>query len=682
MRFFERVSRGMAVCAMQVVLFLLTSIAGLSQQDIPALRRAVDTATADSTRIRLMLDLGALLETAQPDSALAVYERCSEIASRTGDARSQARCLLFSGIVLADKGEYARSIVFYERALPWYRKANDRKGEAAAVNNIGNSYNYMGNFRKAVENYLAAKPLMEEIGDAYSLCALTGNLADCYRQLKEPTSMLATAREAYDLAGQTGDSTEIANAGITLGTAFSLNGQADTALVLLRRSLDLGTRLNDPAIRFYASYDIADQLLKSGKAKDAMSAADSTLQYALLTQRNYNLIGAHLLRGKCLSVLKKKKPAQESFELAMSLADQDSAGAQLLDALRLLADHYEGEGNFRQALEFRNRWIVLNDSIYSANNARQMAEMRTLYETAEKDRIITRERLANAQSADKIHKQQLTMYLGGAGVICLLLVLLFVIRTLSQRRQMAQKAAELEKQKNVALELEQDLLRKQQENLKKEQESIKLRALIQGQEQERFRLGRELHDGLGGMLTAARLQLDQLAREAGNALPVEKYMGLQNLITRAGHELREVSHDLSPEGLTRLGLVEMMEQYCRRITTDATRVTFEHYGQPVALSAEREVMVYRLVQELLNNTLKHAGASDAFVTLTYGESSLTLVAEDNGRGFDVRAEIGKGKGLQTIVSRVTYLRGELDVMSTSGKGTSYTIIIPIQSAAT
>lgn len=144
-----------------------------------------------------------------------------------------------------------------------------------------------------------------------------------------------------------------------------------------------------------------------------------------------------------------------------------------------------------------------------------------------------------------------------------------------------------------------------------------------------------------------------------------------DMIDTSIKELRRVAHNMMPEMLTKFGLDEALKEYCNTVnTTKLLNVKYQSLGMNSRLDNSTEIIVYRIVQELLNNILKHAAATDAFVQLIREDNRLNVVVEDNGKGFDAAlTENSKGAGWMNIRSRVDYLKGQLDIHAESGKGT-------------
>jgi signal transduction histidine kinase len=144
-----------------------------------------------------------------------------------------------------------------------------------------------------------------------------------------------------------------------------------------------------------------------------------------------------------------------------------------------------------------------------------------------------------------------------------------------------------------------------------------------------------------------------------------------DMIDTSIRELRRVAHNMMPEMLTKFGLDEALKEYCNAInTTKQLAVKYQSVGMETRIANPIEIIIYRIVQELLNNTMKHASATEVFVQLIRQENRLNIVVEDNGKGFDTSiVKEGKGAGLVSIQSRVDYLKGQLDIHSGEGKGT-------------
>jgi signal transduction histidine kinase len=216
--------------------------------------------------------------------------------------------------------------------------------------------------------------------------------------------------------------------------------------------------------------------------------------------------------------------------------------------------------------------------------------------------------------------------------------------------------------------------------LEKDRQLVAVDSLLKGQEEERSRLAKDLHDGLGGLLSGVKFSLsnmkDNLIVTPDNMAVFERSL---DMIDTSIKELRRVAHNMMPEMLIKFGLDEALKEYCNSINaTKLVAVKYQSFGMDVRPDSSKEIIIYRIIQELLNNVLKHAAATEVLVQLMKEEKRLSVVVEDNGKGFDTAIlETNKGAGWTNIRSRVDYLQGHMDIKSEAEKGTTITIDVNI-----
>ena len=225
---------------------------------------------------------------------------------------------------------------------------------------------------------------------------------------------------------------------------------------------------------------------------------------------------------------------------------------------------------------------------------------------------------------------------------------------------------------------EKEALLKQErvDNLLKEQELVSIDAMIEGQEKERQRVANELHDDLGSLMATIKLHFD-------NSKVSKKDPALQNaqkLLEEAYQKVRGMAHSKNSGVMSDQGLLPAIKKMAKVITeTNALKVSVEDFGMGDRLENSLELNLFRMVQELVANTIKHAEATQVNIQLTQHEDNLNIIIEDNGKGFD-RSKVDTSKtgmGLTTIEKRVEHLEGNFTVDSILGKGTSILIDIPV-----
>ena len=282
-------------------------------------------------------------------------------------------------------------------------------------------------------------------------------------------------------------------------------------------------------------------------------------------------------------------------------------------------------------------------------------EFETKYETEKKEIKILLQQ-------NQLKQKSTFIYFLSAGVIAMLIISLLIYRNYRNRQKLQQaKIEELETEKQLTA----------------------TEAVLKGEEQERTRLAKDLHDGLGGMLSGIKFSLsnmkENLIMTPGNAQAFERSIDMLDSSIR---EMRRVAHSMMPEVLMKYGLDTAVKEYCNEIgRSGVLRINYQSVGMtgvnPEQITA---VTVYRIVQELVNNSIKHAAAKNVLVQLHFSpkEKQLAITVEDDGKGFDTTLlKQSTGIGWSNIQNRVEFLKGKLDVNSSIGKGTSVLIEINV-----
>ncbi|MCW3466716.1 sensor histidine kinase [Chitinophaga nivalis] len=229
-------------------------------------------------------------------------------------------------------------------------------------------------------------------------------------------------------------------------------------------------------------------------------------------------------------------------------------------------------------------------------------------------------------------------------------------------------------QRSKTLKQAQQLHQLEVDKIRQEHRISLLSAMLEGQEQERTRLARDLHDGLGGLLSGVKIELSQLVLVAEGEKPKHIVGRTLHHLDNAVDELRRIARSMMPEVLLVYGLGEATIEYCNGLKKTGIPVACQVYNYQNDMSHSRQIVLYRIMQELINNAVKHAAATQIFVQLQQRDGMLFLTVEDDGCGFDTRQlQHLKGAGLANIQARVELLNGRLDVESGVDTGTTFTI---------
>ncbi|MEM9928458.1 MAG: sensor histidine kinase, partial [Bacteroidota bacterium] len=342
--------------------------------------------------------------------------------------------------------------------------------------------------------------------------------------------------------------------------------------------------------------------------------------------------------------------APQALRSALSVARQYQEvdhEKYLLEALVAVAEQQQ---NYHEALEYLRTLNHIEDSIFTAEQYQVVADLKEKYEVVDKEKLILSQALDLAER-DKVNFRlyALLVFLG----VCLAALLV-----LFRQRQL------LEKQRLLAAT--------------ERERSVRLEAMDTGQEAERRRIARDLHDGLGGLLSTIRLQLSAINTPSGGTALKQPVTRASELVETACNEVRRIAHDLLPDALLQLGFVAAAHDLITKHNQALLPVfSCEVLGQPVSFSDEQKLLLYRSLQELLQNVVKHADASAVWVRIAFTSSRFSLSVEDDGVGFDTSI-ITAGIGLANLQTRAERLGAELTVESSPGNGSFFELTFPFE----
>ncbi|MFV0179677.1 sensor histidine kinase [Empedobacter falsenii] len=234
------------------------------------------------------------------------------------------------------------------------------------------------------------------------------------------------------------------------------------------------------------------------------------------------------------------------------------------------------------------------------------------------------------------------------------------------------------KQRNKHLKQREELHNLEIEQERQNSKISTLTALLDGQEQERTRLARDLHDGLGGLLSGTKIQLTHLNEKIDENSKIDMEKSIHQL-DGAVDELRRVAHNLMPDLLLKYGLEEALKEYAIRMANEQLDIDVQFLRFTNSLNKENQLFVYRIIQELVNNAIKHAHAEQIIIQLVEDDTNYTVTVEDDGKGFDVNnTKLTQSAGLHNIQSRIQFLKGHLNIHSEIDLGTTIEFQFPKQ----
>jgi signal transduction histidine kinase len=344
------------------------------------------------------------------------------------------------------------------------------------------------------------------------------------------------------------------------------------------------------------------------------------------------------------------KVLTRALKIAAKISVLEEETSALLGMAKLKALTHQLDSAFG----YMKQYIAVKDSAYDARIRQQILEIQTKYEN---------EKLGQDLELARQEKEYAEIKLTQGRTQLLLLLFILISMTgaaifLFYRHQQRQKAA-LDAEKII------------------EQET-RLHAVLEGQEEERRRIARELHDGLGQTIGAIKLNYRTLALKATTQDHLEDFKKIEFMLDSASSEVRSISHQMMPKELEQFGLIAAVEGTLNlNLANSPVEYQFEHAGFEERIGNQEELVLFRILQELVNNVLKHSGADRLVVQLLRRANHAVLNVSDNGIGFDVEKHEKKGIGLLNIAGRVDGAKGSFHCESSPGNGTIVTIRIPL-----
>lgn len=634
-----------------------------SAQGIPdSLLKQLNNAPNDSVKARSLLDIGEAIEGILTEKSFDYYQQALVLSKQIKNTRLILSSLNDVGVCYIQLNKMDSAIIIFEEAIVVAKKMNDTLRVARILANIGNVYLHKKEQVKAIEYYFQSAGLWETVADQNRLPALYSNINSLLNDQKEYTKALEYGNKAIALAKKTGDDYSTVNALLNLSNTYDDLGNFEKQHKLLQEALPLAKKGEDIEQIAAVYDDLGDYYYAKKQYQPSLDNYLEGHSYVLQMGNKYHLCTSLAMLAEVYYKLNQNDNASQYILQAEKIADEVGARADLKKIYLTRAEIEQQAGNYKLASEYFSKTLTLSDSLFKVTTSEKVADVEAKYQNEKKQQeILQLEKVKKIQAFSIKQKSTLNYFLFGS-LAALLVVIFLGYRNLRHRQQLAKQQDELQQQRIRELE--------------KDKQLVAVAAMLKGQEDERSRLAKDLHDGLGGLLSGVKFSLsnmkDNLIITPDNMTVFERSLDMLDTSIR---ELRRVAHNMMPEMLTKFGLNEALKDYCNTINSSKLiTIKYQSLGMEARLDKSVEIIIYRIIQELLNNTMKHATASEAFVQLIREQNRLSVVVEDNGKGFDSSLmENNKGAGLTNVRSRVDYLKGQLDIHAEPGKGTLVTI---------
>ena len=637
-----------------VLFFSSTQAQVLMNKD--SLLRLIKFAQENTDKVELYINAGQQFETNEPETAMQYYRMANELSKKLNYKLGQIKYITNYTFVLNVQGYFDSSLLLNLQSVELSRQIKDSVYLAKTLFNTGSSYRLKEDYENAVKYYEEGKKLFESFGDRRMIAQAYDILQNLFTGMKQYRKSLEYGKKAIK------ELTEIDNPAM-LGSAYNNLGlnyvnllQLDSPKTCFNQALAIALETNDQNMEVNAYLNMGDVFVQQGDYR----SVKIYMEKAVRISKEMNFYESEAIALKGLSFYFQYS---KNYPSAKSYADSALALAFKYDFRNERQKLYTHLSNLSYSMQDMDKGqyyalqsSLLVDSILNETIQKNTLEIEKKYETEKKEnQIIKLEADQKVQQLLIKQKSTLNYILIGAAISLFIAVLLSYRNYKQKQKLQQQRISELETQQQLSA----------------------TEAVLKGEEQERTRLAKDLHDGLGGMLSGIKYSFNimkgNLIMTPDNAQAFERSM---DMLDSSIKEMRRVAHNMMPEALVKFGIDTALKDFCNDINlTGVLRISYLSMNvENVMIDQTTAITVYRIVQELINNTIKHSGAANAIVQLTKSNNILYLTVEDDGKGFDKSLlNAAKGIGWSNIQNRVDFLKASLDVKTENGRGTSVLI---------
>jgi|GEM_PF-1291241 len=583
---------------------------------------------------------------------LVLFKIGSSQSSATG--KNAIDSILKAGIKLYNQDNYSGAITILKNVLPSTEKAGYTKGQCTALNNLGNCYSHLSKPDSAIYFYQRSYKIAENAHDSLTMGKVLKNIGVIY---VETVNDFKTGLEYYDkaqvIATKAHDSSLLADCYNNKGVVFEQQKKYDTALNLYTSALKIyqaegdkdrvSMAFNNTGIvykylkQYPKAIDSYTQSLKiSQELKDSFMVAANLNNIANV----YSLMGDH---AKAIGLIKQ----------AIDIAKKMNEKLVLIPSLDGLSDEYEATHQYDLAYKTRKEYEDEKLAAVDSDRNRNIAQLEVKYQTEEKENAIKLLKQQGEINALKLSEQQLTLKEKNflLGLSLCIIIALFIIGYLYFS------------------------------NMRIRAERTRLLAIRNTEEKERLRIAKDIHDDMGSGLSKIKILTELMTnRYSGNE---EIETGIKSLTSTSSNlieNMRDLVWMLNPENTTIDNLVSRIREYSSDYLGDfpvdyVTNITETIPDTPITAEAYRNILF--IVKECLQNSIKHANATEIALTMKIDEENIMISVTDNGKGFVV-SESGHGNGLKNFKYRTETIGATYMVRSEPGMGTSVSIVVPVK----
>lgn len=628
-------------------LFLLVAVWPQNKNKIARLQEELAAATTDTAKIKSLTGLAFEVVEIDREKARNYSQQALALSTKNNYPKGLMLAYYALGMVADYEAKTDSLLYFYNRSLQYSTALKEDKWMADTWINMGLAYVHESKFPEALNYYDKAESLASGMKDDGLLAKVYRKKANLFMQSLDFNKGRGFILRSIAIYERLKDSATLGEAFGSLGWAYKSEKKYDSTIYYLQKAIEIFKKTNYITFIPVAYTEIGAALNEQQQYTEAVKnfAAAERIYDTLNYPSHQDAL--HVYYGTALTNLNQLPEAREHYLKGIAFATKEGDLEIQSEGLLGLTQALKKMGLHQEAIRYFEKYDSVRNVLSEKEQLATVSEMTEKYEAAKKEKQIQEQRLA-------ITKKNYQL-IGAAGILMALGLLVYSY----YRRYRLKKEKELQ----AAIFQQQDLATK---------------AVMEAEETERQRIAKDLHDGVGQMMSAAKMNLSAIETELDFTDPQQrlKFEKIIGLVDESCKEVRAVSHNMMPNALLKNGLANAIKEFIDKIDSNVIKVSLHSEGLKERLEANTEIVLYRVIQECVNNVIKHSGATQLDISLIKDSDGISATIEDNGRGFDTsdKSKFG-GMGLKNIQTRVEYLKGSVEFDSTPGHGTVVSIHI-------
>jgi signal transduction histidine kinase len=631
--------------------FFYSSPFAQSEINKDSLMQIIRRAKQDTYTINACLKMADFFLDDRQDSAFYYNSIAEGLMDKASEASHRYRINYEFARIYHRQRDFKKAIEFTLKNITLAHKNGDHSQEAFSYRNLFTLYHSINKNDSALKYARYSMKLTEEINDTFKIAMNYGNLCRLYEDITMYDSAIVFGKKGIAAGEKYNDKLGLLISLNNTAIAYMRKGSYNDALPYLSKQLAEAKIFKRPRSIRLALENLADvyynlantsRLIETAGQLNEFNSNDSSWK---ANDRAVQFV----VNGNACFLQKKFTDAENYYLKALEIAKNDVSTDEVSKAFGQLSELKFAMQDFKAGLNYGRLTDSVNDLINATELTHNAADLEGYYQSQKKDNQIQLQKV-------ELKQKQIFNYVT-SGIALALILISFLLYANYRHKQT------INQQHIAELEIEKKLTATE--------------AVLHGEEMERTRMAKDLHDGLSGMLSGVKFSLQNMQ---GNLIMTpdnqQSFARSLDMLDNAITEMRRVAHNMLPEGLVRYGIDVALKDYVTEINkTGIVTVVYQSMGlESAGIDHTVAISIYRVVQELLNNVIKHAAANTVLVQVLKEAGKLIINVEDNGKGFDTALiEHAGGMGWKNIRSRIELLNGKIDIQSAANKGTAVNI---------